>query len=64
LLHFVIQSYRIDKYIILTVLYFHRLKKERKLVLPVSASIIDTSPDLMFLSGHQRKPIFTGWHRM
>ena len=43
---------------------FHRLKKERKLVLPISATVNGAPPDLMFLSGHQRKSIFPRWYRV
>ena len=40
---------------------FTIVKKERKLILPIGASIDGSPPDLMLLPGHQRKPVLPGW---
>ena len=43
---------------------FHRLKKERKLVLPIGATVNGSPSDLMLLPGHERKSIFPRWYRV
>ena len=45
-------------------MFFHRLKKERKLVLPIGATVNGSPSDLMLLPGHERKSIFPRWYRV